>query len=96
MGGDLSCWGKIIVDCIPILIEIIGWTGAILVLGAYILVSLGKLSGTSATFQWMNAVGAGLFVLNTWWHGAIPSMVLNIIWSVIGFAALWRIVRTKA
>ena len=76
-----------------ILVEAVGWLGAILVLGAYILVSTGRLSGASPAFQWMNALGAAFFVLNTWWHGAIPSMVLNIIWSGIGFAALWRIRR---
>ncbi|HEX7875651.1 MAG TPA: hypothetical protein VF489_03595 [Sphingobium sp.] len=74
-----------------IFVEIVGWLGAILVLGAYILVSIGRLSGASPLFQWMNALGATFFVLNTWWHGAIPSMVLNIIWGGIGFAALWRI-----
>ena len=79
-----------------IIVEIVGWVGAVLVLGAYILVSIGRLSGGSALFQWMNALGAGFFVLNTWLHGAIPSMVLNIVWSAIGFAALWRIWRAKA
>ncbi|ANI76985.1 MULTISPECIES: CBU_0592 family membrane protein [Sphingobium] len=77
-------------------IELVGWLGAILVLGAYLLVSMGRLSGNSAAFQWMNALGASFFVLNTWWHGAIPSMVLNIIWGAIGFAALWRIRRNRA
>jgi hypothetical protein len=76
-------------------IEIIGWAGALLVLGAYVGVSSGRLSGTSTAFQLMNALGAAFFVLNTWWHGAIPSMVLNIIWSAIGFAALARIVRAR-
>jgi len=74
-------------------IELVGWLGAVLVLGAYILVSTGRLSSESSAFQGMNALGAAFFVLNTWWHGAIPSMVLNIIWSGIGFAALWRIRR---
>ncbi|MDX3901778.1 MAG: hypothetical protein QHC40_14895 [Sphingobium sp.] len=69
-------------------IEIIGWIGALLVLGAYVGVSAGRLSGGSAAFQAMNALGAAFFVLNTWWHGAWPSMVLNIIWSAIGFVAL--------
>jgi hypothetical protein len=71
-------------------VEIVGWIGAVLVLGAYVLVSTGKLTGRSPVFQSMNAVGAAFFVLNTWWHGAMPSMVLNVIWSVIGFVALWR------
>lgn len=78
-----------------IFIELVGWLGALLVLGAYILVSAGRLSGSSAVFQWMNALGAAFFVLNTWWHGAIPSMVLNIVWSAIGFTTLWRIWRGK-
>jgi len=78
-----------------IFVEIVGWIGAVLVLGAYILVSAGRLSGASPAFQWMNAVGAAFFVLNTWWHGAIPSMVLNIIWSAIGFIALWRLFRKE-
>ncbi|WP_088181801.1 CBU_0592 family membrane protein [Sphingobium sp. Z007] len=76
-------------------IEIIGWIGALLVLAAYVGVSTGRMSGESATFQWLNALGAALFVLNTWWHGAFPSMVLNIIWSVVGFATLWRIMRRR-
>ncbi|WP_262504360.1 CBU_0592 family membrane protein [Sphingobium sp. KCTC 72723] len=78
-----------------IFVEIVGWTGALLVLGAYLGVSSGRMTGDSAVFQGMNALGAALFVLNTWWHGAIPSMVLNIIWSGIGVAALWRIARHR-
>ena len=73
-----------------ILVEIIGWTGALLMLGAYLGVSSGRMTGGSSAFQSMNALGAALFVLNTWWHGAIPSMVLNIIWSGIGVVALCR------
>ena len=79
-----------------LIVEIIGWSGALLVLAAYVGVSIGRMSGGSAMFQWLNAIGAAFFVLNTWWHGALPSMVLNIIWSVVGFVTLWRIGRRKA
>ncbi len=78
---------------LALMVEIVGWTGAVLVLAAYILVSMGKLSGSSPAFQWMNVIGSAFFVLNTWWHGAIPSMVLNIIWSGVGLFALWRLWR---
>ena len=33
---------------LDLLIELVGWTGAVLVLGAYILVTAGRLSGSSA------------------------------------------------
>jgi hypothetical protein len=72
-------------------IEAIGWTGAGLILGAYLLVSMGRLSGQSAVFQGMNVAGAAGFVVNSGWHGAIPSTVLNIVWLGIGTFTLWRI-----
>jgi hypothetical protein len=70
---------------------VIGWAGAALILGAYILVSMGRLTGRSRAFQWMNIVGAAGFIINSGWHGAIPSTVLNIIWVGIGIATLWQI-----
>lgn len=76
-------------------VEIVGWTGALLVLIAYVGVSTGRMSGGSAAFQGMNALGAAFFVLNTWWHSAMPSMVLNIIWSAVGFVTLWRIAQRR-
>ncbi|WP_363754992.1 CBU_0592 family membrane protein [Sphingobium sp. LSP13-1-1.1] len=80
-------------DGLPILIEIAGWAGALLILGAYLLVSSGHASGRSTLFQGMNTLGSGLFVINTWWHGAIPSTVVNIIWFAIGTSTLVRIAR---
>lgn len=69
-------------------IEALGWIGALLILGSYILVSLGKLEGRSAAFQWMNVVGAAGFVVNSGWHGAIPSTALNVVWLAVGLATL--------
>ena len=43
-------------------IEAAGWIGAVLILGSYILVSLGKLEGRSAAYQWLNVIGAAGFV----------------------------------
>lgn len=65
--------------------------GAGLILGAYLLLSIGKLTGQSALYQGMNIVGAVGFVINGWWHGAIPSAVLNVIWLLIGVVTLSRI-----
>lgn len=77
-----------------LLIEAVGWIGAALILGSYILVSTGKLSGRSKTFQWMNVVGAAGFVINSGWHGAIPSTALNAMWLLVGLATLWTL-RTR-
>jgi hypothetical protein len=71
-------------------IEAAGWIGAVLVLAAYALASAGRLDGKSPLFQWLNLVGAAGFVINTAYHGAIPSMVLNIIWCGIAIVTLLR------
>jgi hypothetical protein len=80
---------------LTILIEAAGWGGAVLILAAYLLLSMGRLTGQSALYQAMNVVGAAGFVVNGWWHGAVPSASLNIVWALIGGVALWRIARRK-
>ncbi len=69
--------------------------GALLILLAYTLLSLGKVNGRSALYQGMNVVGAAGFIVNGWWHGAIPSASLNVVWMLIGGFALWRILRRR-
>ena len=69
--------------------------GASLILLAYLLLSAGKLTGQSAAYQWMNVAGAAGFIVNGWWHGAIPSAVLNVVWMLIGAFALWRILARR-
>jgi hypothetical protein len=76
-------------------VEIAGWGGAVLILLAYLLLSAGKLTGQSLSYQAMNVVGAAGFVINGWWHGAMPSAALNVLWLLIGAFASWRIVRKR-
>ena len=78
-----------------IAVEIVGWAGASLILLAYLLLSAGKMTGHSLVYQAMNVVGAAGFIVNGWWHGAIPSAVLNVIWMLIGTIALWRILARR-
>lgn len=78
-----------------ITIEIVGWIGGALILLAYLLLSAGRLNGQSPLYQWMNVFGAAGFVANGWYHDAIPSTVLNVIWMAIGGTALWKIAQQR-
>ncbi|MBA3878470.1 MULTISPECIES: CBU_0592 family membrane protein [Sphingomonas] len=78
------------------LIEVVGWAAALLILASYLLVSTGRLDGRSPTFQWMNVVGAAGFILNSGWHGALPSAALNIAWMAIGVVTLIGLARSRA
>ena len=69
-------------------IEIIGWTGATLILAAYALLSTGKLRAESVIYHLMNILGAAGFVINSGWNGALPSAAMNVVWIGIGVYAV--------
>ena len=69
-------------------VEVIGWAAAALILGAYALLSAGKLRAESVTYQLMNILGAVGFVVNSGWNGALPSAAMNVVWMAIGVYAL--------
>lgn len=73
-----------------VLIELLGWAGMVLILGAYGLLSAGKVESTSKTYQYMNIAGAAGFIVNSGLKGAYPSAALNVIWILISFYALAR------
>ncbi|HTD31468.1 MAG TPA: hypothetical protein VK650_07925 [Steroidobacteraceae bacterium] len=74
-------------------IEIIGWTGALLILAAYALLSSGKLRAQSLTYHLMNILGAAGFVVNSGWNGALPSAAMNVVWIGIGVYAVYQLRR---
>jgi hypothetical protein len=76
---------------IDLLMEVVGWIGAVLILGAYAMLTAGKLDAKSPLYQAMNVVGAAGFIANSGWNGAWPSAILNVIWVGIGVVALWKI-----
>ena len=76
---------------VELAVEVVGWAGALLILLGYIMVTTGRLTGRSPAFQWMNLLGAAGFIVNGWWHGALPSTVLNVIWLLIAAVALCRL-----
>ncbi|MEZ4767924.1 MAG: hypothetical protein R2844_05795 [Caldilineales bacterium] len=77
------------------LIDIGGWIGAVALLLAYALVSNRRLAGDSIRFQSLNLLGSVLLALNSGYHGAMPSVVVNGVWILIGAVALVRARRDR-
>ena len=71
-----------------LLIDIIGWIGAGMLLYAYARVSSGSWSGQSMAFQLLNVVGSIGFIINSGYHGAYPSVFVNIVWAGIALRVL--------
>ena len=80
---------------VELAVEVAGWAGAVLILLAYLLLSMGRVTGQSLLYQGMNIVGAAGFVINGWWHRALPSAALNVLWLLIGAIASWRIIKRQ-
>ena len=75
-----------------ILIEVLGWIASVLIVGSYALNITGRLSASSKTYVSANIIGGIFFVVNTYYHKAYPSMIVNVIWVII---AIYMISKKK-
>ena len=73
-----------------LLINMLGWTGSVLFLLAYALVSLKKADGDSLLYQGMNIVAGAFLVIYTFTLGAYATTGLNAVWVAIGLFTLGR------
>ncbi|WP_026995067.1 CBU_0592 family membrane protein [Flectobacillus major] len=75
-----------------ILIEILGWIGSVLIVGAYAFNMQGKLKADSPLYIWSNLLGGIFFVVNTLAHKAYPSAMVNVVWV---FIAIYSIIKAR-
>lgn len=77
-------------DATVVIVNVVGWLGMGLLVGAYALVTMGRLRGPGRPFQLMNLFGGAFLMVNTAYYGAWPSTALNAVWFVIGTVGLTR------
>lgn len=73
------------------LVEIGGWVGVGAILGAYGLVSFGRIGSGDAVYQLLNVVGSLLVVIQAASVRNYQPMVLNIVWATIALTALVKL-----
>jgi hypothetical protein len=78
------------VSATVIVVNVVGWIGMACLIGAYVLVTIGRISGPGLSFQLMNLVGGGFLMVNSAYYGAWPSAALNVVWVIIGTVGLVR------
>ena len=76
-----------------LLVDILGWSGTILIIAAYYLVSNGKLPASGKLYQVLNLVGAVLLGVNVFYKQAWPAVALEAVWVLIAAVALIRIMK---
>jgi hypothetical protein len=80
-----------------VIVSTLGWIGAAVVLGGYLLFSAGKIPN-GWLYQVLNFVGSGFVCVNVFAHRAWPSTIVNGIWAIIAAVVLarWAIERRRA
>ncbi|MFM9589467.1 CBU_0592 family membrane protein [Streptomyces scabiei] len=71
-------------------IATVGWCGAGLLLAAYAMASTERIAGGGRAFQLLNLLGATALTVNSGYHQAWPSALLNTAWIAIGLTVLAR------
>jgi len=70
------------------LVQVIGWLGALLLIVSYLLISFNFLQAGDLRFQLLNILGALLLGFSSFILGAWFSVGLNIFWIAIALVAL--------
>jgi hypothetical protein len=72
----------------------VGLIGVVLLLLAYFLLSAGKLSSHTLTYQWMNFIAAWLILFSLYFHWNLSSVVIEISWVIISIMGMARCIRS--
>jgi len=73
------------------LFDVLGWAGAVVILGAYGLLTLGRWRSDALRYQVANTVGAAALLVWAVSIAAWQSALINAVWAVVGVVGLRRI-----
>ena len=76
-------------------IDLIGWVGSLEVILAYALISYHKITAKSIWYQVLNLTGGLFLIINTYYYGAYPSAIVNVVWFFIASSAIISIYRVR-
>lgn len=79
-----------------ILIQITGWTGTLLIVLAYFLVTYKKLESSGKIYALMNLFGAIGIGINVYFHQAWPAVIMELVWALIAVSSLIKIAAKKS
>lgn len=75
------------------LLEATGIIAMLLILGAYMFLSLGKMKADDKSYQLANLLGALLFIVYLSIKEAWASVALNVVWAIVAAFTLIKIFR---
>lgn len=76
------------------LTDIIGILGVLLVLTAYFLLTLDRLSPKSMVYLILNCIGSSLIAFSLCFDWNLPSFLIEVAWAMISLMGIYRYIRT--
>ena len=72
------------------LIDGLGVIGSLLIAGAYLAVTQGRVDAEKPPFNLVNLTGAFLILLSLWYRPNAGAIMIEVLWVTIALIALWR------
>ncbi|MDZ4714748.1 MAG: hypothetical protein SH819_04695 [Cytophagales bacterium] len=74
-----------------ILIDVLGWSGSVMVILAYGLNSYQRLTSGSLGFVLLNLFGGIFLIIYSYYYSAFANTFINVVWVLIAIPALIRL-----
>ncbi len=71
-----------------LLVDILGWTGSVMVIAAYGLNSYQRLASNSLSFLLLNLFGGIFLIIYSGYYAAFANTFINVVWVIIAIPAL--------
>ena len=78
------------------LLDLIGNVGVVVLMIAYLMLQLNKLSSSGLAYSLLNAVGACLIVLSLIVNFNLSAFIMEVFWVLISFVGIYRYFRLKS
>jgi len=75
--------------------QILGTAGAVLVVGAYFLLQVGKLDPRGLAYSLVNALGAGSIVISLTVQWNLSAFLVEAFWFAVSVLGVWRWLRRR-
>lgn len=79
-----------------LLVNILGWSGSIMVIAAYGLNSYQRISSDSVVFLLLNLIGGMMLIIYSAYFSAFANTFINVVWVIIAVPALWKRLRSES
>jgi multidrug transporter EmrE-like cation transporter len=77
-------------------LDFIGNIGVVVLMIAYLMLQLNKLSSAGLAYSVLNAIGASLIIVSLVYDFNLSALLMEVFWVLISFVGIYRYFRLKA